>query len=63
MKTLERIFEGIEAFRRDMVELGVPVHVDYVDTPAELGPRVAINLRALVRMELEEDLEAVDHGE
>ena len=56
MKTLGEVLEGIEAFKADMEDLGVPVTVTVAPMPGGVTRGVAINLRALVKKELGEDL-------
>lgn len=57
MKSLEEVFEGIEAFKEDMEKLGVLVEVSVHSAPAGVDHEVAINLRTLVREDLEEDID------
>ena len=57
MKSLERVFEAIEAFKEDMEKLGVSVHVSVESTPVGVDHELEILLRTLVREDLEEDLE------
>lgn len=57
MKTLEEVFERIEAFEDDMEELGVHVQTSVEETPVGFTSEVEIILRTLVREDLE-DLEA-----
>lgn len=52
MKSLDEVLQGIEAFVKDMKELGVPVSVTVEEVPVIGGPEAVINLRALVREEL-----------
>ena len=58
MKSLDRVFEAIEAFKEDMEEFGVRVHASVESTPVGVDHEVAIILRTLVR----EDLEGEGHG-
>jgi len=59
LKSLEAVFEGIEAFKEAMQELGV--YVEVTVEPAKIGVdhKVAILLKTLVREDIE-DLEALD---
>jgi len=58
MKPLEEIWGCIEAFKTDMEALGVLGRVSSSLPPADVGPKAVINVLALVRKELVEDLEA-----
>jgi len=49
------VFEAIEAFKDDMEKLGVRVEVSVHSMPVGVDHEVAINLRTLVREDLEED--------
>lgn len=53
MKSLEKVFERIEAFKEDLEQLGVRVHVGVKETMAGEGPEVAALLQLLVREDLE----------
>ena len=57
MSSLEEVFKGVDAFVKDMEELGLDVRLTVINTPAGFGPRGLLNLTAIVRKELGEDLE------
>ena len=59
MKSLEEVFEAIEAFKEDMEKLGVYVEVSVEAVPVIGGPEAVIKLKTLVR----EDLEAEEGTE
>ncbi len=51
------MFEAIEAFKKDMEKLGIPVSVSVHSMPVGVDHEVAITLRTLVREDLEEDID------
>ncbi len=53
MKSLEEVFEAIEAFKEDMEKLNVRVSATVESTPVGVGPEVEILLRTRVRLDLE----------
>ncbi len=53
MKSLEEVFEAIEAFKDDMEKLGVYVEASVTVAPVGVLHRVAIHMRILVREDLE----------
>jgi len=57
MSTLEEVFEGIEAFMKDMEELGVDVQVAIAGDPMKLELKPGVTLLAILKMDLKEDLE------
>ena len=56
MKSLEKVFEAIEAFKEDMEDLGVRMSSSVHSMPVGLDHEVGIHLRILVREDVE-DLE------
>ena len=61
MKSVQEVFEGIEAFVKDMEELGVDVKIAITGTPGDpmkLDLKPGVTLLAVLEMELKEDLEA-----
>ena len=57
MKSLKEVLEGIEAFKKDMEDLGVDVTVAIAGDPMKLELKPGITLLAVVQMELK-DMEA-----
>lgn len=57
LKSIQEVFERIEAFEDDMEELGVHVQTSVEATPIGFTSEVEIILRTLVREDIE-DLEA-----
>ncbi len=56
------MLEGIEAFVKDMEDLGVDVDVAVVGDPKKLMRESTVTLLAVVKLKLEEDLEEGEHG-
>ena len=57
MSTLEEVFEGIEAFMKDMEELGIDVQVAIAGDPMKRELKPGVTLLAILKMDLKEDLE------
>ncbi len=53
MKSLDEVFEAIEAFKDDMEKLGVRVSATVESTPVNIGHEVEILLRTRVRVDVE----------
>jgi len=54
MKSIHEVLEGIEAFKKDMEDLGVGVTTSIMTMPTDVDYKLALNLRVLVRKDLEE---------
>jgi len=57
MKTLKEVLEGIEAFVKDMEDLGVDVELAIAGDPMVLELKPGITLLAVLKMNIGEDLE------
>ncbi|MBA7539313.1 hypothetical protein ES705_31592 [subsurface metagenome] len=57
MKSLQEVLEGIEAFKKDMEELGVDVTTSIMGTAPDVNYKVVLNISVLVKKVLEENLE------
>jgi len=57
MKSLQEVLEGIEAFKRDMEELGVDVEVAVAGDPGKMPREDKVTLLGVVKLQLEEDPE------
>ena len=58
MKTLKKVLEGVEAFVKDMEDLGVEVTMALAGDPANMMRAPGVTLLAVLKMNLGEDLEA-----
>ena len=58
MKSVQEVFEGIEAFVKDMEELGVDVKIAMAYDPLKRDLKPGVTLLTVLEMELKEDLEA-----
>jgi hypothetical protein len=56
MKSLQEVLESIEAFKKDMEDLGVEIKVSVTTTSYDIGPAPVIDLKFFVSRELKEDL-------
>ena len=57
MKTLKEVLKGIEAFVKDMEELGVEVTMALAGDPANMMRAPGVTLLAVLQLQLGEDLE------
>jgi len=57
MKTLKEVLEGIEAFVKDMEELGVDVELAVAGDPKKVLRADRVTLLAILKMNIGEDLE------
>jgi len=55
---LEEVLKSVDAFKKDMEDLGVEIHVGVKEVEYHKGPKTRGLLCLLVREDLEEDLEA-----
>ncbi len=58
MKSLKDVLASVEAFRKDMEELGVQIHVGVKEVEASTGPEV----RGLLCLLVSEDIEDPEAG-
>jgi len=63
MKSLEEVFEAIEAFKEAMEKLGVRVHATVESTPVGVGHEVEILLKTRVRVDIEVDYQVKETRE
>jgi len=57
LKSLQEVLEGIEAFKKDMEDLGVEVDVAVVGDPSNMMRAPGVTLLAVLKLKLGEDLE------
>jgi len=57
LKSIQEVFEGIEAFVKDMEDLGVDVKIAMVGDPLKRELKPGVTLLTVLEMELKEDLE------